>query len=129
MANNENLIPFSERTENEQRKICSMGGKASGKKRRELKTIKEYLEKGLKIKVTDKKGNQVTAKEAGVLKLIQRYMQGDYRAFDTVAELLGENPATKVEITNLTPQIVVANQADAEIIKQIQNVKTDENIL
>ena len=44
MANeNKNLIPQSERTKDEQRKIARMGGIASGKARREKKTIQKIL--------------------------------------------------------------------------------------
>ena len=45
MANeNKNLIPQSERTKDEQREIARMGGIASGKARREKKTIQKILE-------------------------------------------------------------------------------------
>lgn len=35
----------------------------------------------------------------------------------------------KSEVTNLTPQIVVASQTDADLIKELQNVKPNENLL
>lgn len=35
----------------------------------------------------------------------------------------------KQEVTNLTPNIVVATQQDADLIKDLQNVKPDENVL
>ena len=41
--NDENLIPLNKRTKNAQRKIQSMGGKASGKKRRMDKTCREVF--------------------------------------------------------------------------------------
>lgn len=44
MKGQENLIPFSERTVEEQRKIAIMGGKASGEARRKKKTMKECYE-------------------------------------------------------------------------------------
>lgn len=37
----------------------------------------------------------------------------------------GQKPTDKQEITNKTPQIVVANQSDADLIREIQNVKAD----
>ena len=43
MANEKNLIPFDERTENEQREIARQGGIASGIARREKKTIQKIL--------------------------------------------------------------------------------------
>lgn len=39
----ENLIPFSQRSEEEQRAIRSAGGKKSGEKRREKRTLKERV--------------------------------------------------------------------------------------
>lgn len=36
---------------------------------------------------------------------------------------------TEQEVTNTSPQIVVASQNDANLIKELQNVKPDENIL
>ena len=115
----ENLKPI--RTEKEARIKGQNGGIKSGQKRRELKTIKEYLKIGLDIDIQDKNGNTFSRKEAGVLKLIERYIKGDPKAFDTVVELLGENPAKKLEVTNTTPQIVVANQSDADILQRIAN--------
>ena len=39
-----NLIPFNQRTEDEQREIASKGGKASGKSRRRKKTMKQVMD-------------------------------------------------------------------------------------
>ncbi len=44
MANNENLKPFNEMSEEQHKKISSKGGKASGKSKREKKRFKECLE-------------------------------------------------------------------------------------
>jgi len=131
MANNENLKPIKkgELSKEEAKRRGSNGGKKSVQKKRKIKKIKEYLEIGLSLAIQDKNGNTYSRKEAGVIKLIERYIKGDPKAFDTVVQLLGENPAQKFEVTNKTPQIVVANQADADLIQQIQNVKTNENVL
>ena len=43
MANEKNLIPFTERTESEQREITQKGGVQSGKVRREKKAMRELL--------------------------------------------------------------------------------------
>ena len=44
MANEENLIPFSERTESELREMTSNGGKKSGESRRRKKTMKQVMD-------------------------------------------------------------------------------------
>ena len=55
MANEKNLIPFSERTENEQREIRSSGGIASGAARRRKRSLKEAADLYLSLPVTDKR--------------------------------------------------------------------------
>ena len=47
VGNNNNLIPLNERTKEEQTKITTMGGKASGKARRRKRDLKELLELAL----------------------------------------------------------------------------------
>jgi hypothetical protein len=54
MANEQNLIPFNERTESEQREIRSKGGIKSGEVRREKKTLRELAEMIGQTKVSDK---------------------------------------------------------------------------
>lgn len=126
MANNENLRPFtSEQSREEAKKNGQKGGIASGEARRERKKIKEYLEIALTSAIKDKQGNEYTRLEAGVLKLVERYVKGDQKAFDTVVELLGEKPALKQEITNTTPQKVFISpelhNATLEHIKSVIN--------
>lgn len=52
MANEQNLIPFSERTESEQREICSEGGKKSGEARRKRRDMKAVMEQLLSLSPT-----------------------------------------------------------------------------
>lgn len=126
MANNENLKPLNELSKEDAKKIRSKGGKARAKKIKETKKIKEYLEIGLELPISDKQGNTYSRKEAGVLKLIERYEKGDPKAFDTVVELLGEKPATKQEVSGglevqkvfVTPEM---HKATLEHIKQVIN--------
>ena len=122
MANNENLKRPSP---SEARENGRKGGIASGEARRERKKIKEYLEIALASAIKDKHGNEYTRLEAGVLKLVERYVKGDQKAFDTVVELLGEKPALKQEITNTTPQKVFISpelhNATLEHIKSVIN--------
>ena len=125
MANNENLKRPSP---SEARENGRKGGIASGEARRERKKIKEYLEIALASSIKDKQGNEYTRLEAGVLKLVERYVKGDQKAFDTVVELLGEKPALKQEITNTTPQIVVANETDLKALEELKNADINKRI-
>ena len=55
MANEENLIPFSERTESEQRQIAQKGGIASGAARRRKRSMKEAADYYLSLPETDRR--------------------------------------------------------------------------
>ncbi|HEM4321732.1 TPA: stress-induced protein [Streptococcus suis] len=51
---NKNLKPLNQRTKNEQRKIASKGGKASGVARRKKADLKKAMETLLTLDITDK---------------------------------------------------------------------------
>lgn len=53
MANEQNLIPFNERTESEQREIATAGGIASGAARRRKRALKDAVDLFLSLPVTD----------------------------------------------------------------------------
>ena len=55
--NDENLIPFAERTPREHKELSSKGGKECAKVKREKKTLKEQLRLLLSLPVEDKKLN------------------------------------------------------------------------
>lgn len=54
MANEQNLIPFNQMTESQQRAIQSAGGKASQEKRKERKKMKEQAELLLSLPFKDR---------------------------------------------------------------------------
>lgn len=97
--NNENLIPFSERTESEQREIRSKGGKQSAKNRREQKTYREMAKAMLSATVEDKKIldelkayglSETDVKAYTLLGMIKASGNGSHHAFDRLMELIGE---------------------------------------
>ena len=116
MANNENLIPFGERTKSEQRAIQSAGGKASGKARRERKKMREQAEMLLSLPFQDRPikdvdGNtrsllEVYKERSGIedlseidnqmamlIAMWQQALSGDkgsVQAFNSLRELVGE---------------------------------------
>lgn len=55
MPNEQNLIPFNERTEEEQREIRSSGGRASGVSRRRKRSLKEAADLYLSLPVADRR--------------------------------------------------------------------------
>lgn len=98
MAGEENLIPQSERTKEEQREIARQGGIASGKARREKADLRHALEMLLEKKYKDKNGNTMTGTEAISAKLFEQAMKGNIRAFETLRDTVGQKPVDKVEM-------------------------------
>lgn len=107
---NENLIPQSERTKEEQRKIARSGGIASGKARREKKMMKETLEILLSMQMksgqaTDieaiksfatLKGKNITVQDAVSIAMLQKAMKGNVRAAEWVRDTAGQKPVENV---------------------------------
>lgn len=98
MANKgqENLIPFTERTKEEQREIARQGGIASGIVRKEKATMKKALE--LLLDEKTKKGK--TYRELATLGLIKGAIDGKAENYKVIVSLLGE-----LEENNETPQV------------------------
>lgn len=97
MANSQNLIPNSKRTESEVRENTRKGGIKSGESRRRKKLLKELLEIALDGK-TEFNGQQVGRDEAIVLSLIQKAEKGDVSAFLAIRDTLGEKPTDTVNV-------------------------------
>lgn len=104
----ENLIPLSERTKEEQREIATMGGVASGKVRQEKAQLKKELE--MLLKSTNEGttySNQITL--GLIANAIDKNKGGNPKAYELIAKMLGEletekepqvTPELKIEIVN-----------------------------
>lgn len=101
----ENLQPFNERTEKEQRKICSKGGKKSGEVRRAKKTMREMLNYLLEKEITNRSGEKATTQEAITVSLINQALKGNVKAWEVIRDTIGEMPVQ--EIRNLTPPTII----------------------
>ena len=88
MATNgqDNLIPFTERTKEEQREIARQGGIASGKVRKEKATMKETLE--MLLNSTSKSGQSY--QELVTLGLLKGAINGNAQNYRTILETLGQ---------------------------------------
>lgn len=86
MANEQNLIPIKDRTPSERRALAKKAGIASGKARKEKKTMKQMLEMCLEMK--DKKG--VSYRELATIGLLKGAIKGDARNYKAIVETLGE---------------------------------------
>ena len=117
MANEQNLKPFNTLTESEKREIAKKGGKASGKARREAKSIKYYIDTLLSLPL---KNEQIKDRleQAGIdtadldNKMAMVYMQwvecakGNTKAFENLLNYAGEKPIDQVQNIN-PPQIII----------------------
>lgn len=104
----ENLIPLSERTKEEQRQIATMGGIASGKVRQEKAQLKKELE--MLLKCTNEGttySNQITL--GLIANAIDKNKGGNPKSYELIARMLGEletekeppvTPELKIEIVN-----------------------------
>ena len=86
MANEQNLIPFSERTPRERSELGRKGNIASTKAKKEKKTMKQMLEMCLEMK--DKKG--VSYRDLATIGLLKGAIKGDARNYKAIVETLGE---------------------------------------
>lgn len=101
MANDQNLIPFNERTESEQREIATAGGIASGAARRRKRALKDAADLFLSLPVSDKrvrnklerKGvdpEDIDNQMAMICGLHAQASLGDARAAKVLVDILGE---------------------------------------
>ncbi len=102
MANEENLIPFTERSEKEVRELNKKGGIKSGEVRREKATMKKTLEMMLNEK--NKKG--ITYKELATLGLINGAVKGNAQNYKTILEVIGELQSNEEKAPSLKIEIV-----------------------
>ena len=104
MPNEQNLIPFDQRSESEQRAIRSAGGRASGASRRRKKSLREAADLYLSLQVSNKQTwnklsrdgvdpEDIDNQMAIVAGLSLKAMKGDAKAAKLLFDLLGEQGA------------------------------------
>ena len=113
MANEQNLIPNSERSPNEVRENGKKGGINSGKARRRKKEFRELFEKMLDEQGGHLNGEPVTRKElivARAMKLLQDPEASDakefLKAFEIVRDTIGETVVQKVMVAEVSQEVI-----------------------
>ena len=100
------LIPLNQRTKEEQKEICSKGGKKSGEVRREQKTYRDMAKAMLSATITDENIlnelqayglNETDVKAYTLLGMIKASGNGSHNAFDRLMELIGEKEQNQNE--------------------------------
>lgn len=125
MANEQNLIPFDERTESERREICRKGGIASGAARRRKKSMREAADLFLSLPVTDKRirrrfshlaieAEDMDNQMAIIVGLTSSAAAGNAQAAKVLIELLGEDKAVGTPTESGDDPITAALKEDAE---------------
>lgn len=109
----ENLIPFDERTEDEQRKLRSMGGVASGKSRRYDGMVRDVAQKILaSLAPLSKEERKAIAERwnideddvdvlfVSMQSISDKAMKGDLKAFEVIRDSAGEKPKDNLNMTH-----------------------------
>lgn len=120
MAGIDNLKPQNTRTKDEQRKIARKGGVASGKARRERKTIREMVRAVLDEQMP---GSDMTRGQAIVARTLKRaYDGGKITDLRVLAEIAGELEQN-LNITATTTQVIVSSPETAEHLANLRKPK------
>ena len=127
-GNIENLVPFNERTEEEQREIARMGGIKSGEARRQKKLMKqiyaEFLEKKHNIIGRDGEKEEISGSDLLAKVMAKVLSRGDSASVSLMREIREATEGSNINITGeyLTEIIVEGVKPSVE-----KNIKT-ENI-
>ncbi|MCK4258763.1 MAG: hypothetical protein KAX49_07280 [Halanaerobiales bacterium] len=109
----EDLIPFNQLTEQEQKRLASLGGKASVKARQEKKLLKEEL---LILLATDNNLKKIS------VAVIKKAIEGDIQAFKELRDTIGEKPTNDVDLSDKRDMSAVV-----ELITSIEELKNEDN--
>lgn len=118
MANEQNLIPWNKRTENEQREYARQGGQKSGEVRRKRKAMKEQMEMLLSLPFKQEKQlkfmkslgieeEEIDNQMALMVAMYAKALKGDVQAFNAIREVTQDdktiNQEDRVQIVNDLP--------------------------
>lgn len=123
MAKEDNLIPFNKRTEEEQRQIAIMGGRASGKTRQLKKSFKLALMELLEEEVKDKYGVPTgkTYQDLMNIGIVKGAMKGNAINYKTILETIGELESEKNEVSVPTIKLEIVDNSNLESVLYEEN--------
>lgn len=141
----ENLIPMQDRTPEEQRKITTAGGKASGIARRKKKNLKELTQMLLENPVVSEEAKaQIKllfpnvdtedltngmAMTANILlsAITSKDLKEKVKAAEYLRDTAGQKPETSVTGSVTVEKVFVSEKEQKETLKHIKEVITGEN--
>lgn len=98
MANEQNLKPSGYKFTDEDREKAKRARQENLLKKKAFSEIFDVL---LGKTVKDKKGEEITVAEAMAMKMVEKAMKGDTKAFEVVRDTNGQKPKEKVEQINV----------------------------
>lgn len=122
-GNPQNMRPMNTLTVEEQKKITSAGGRASGKARRNKALLKDCINILLEQKVLDSKtGKKITGAEQLSVNLFMKALyEADTakaaKAFEVLRDTSGQKPVDKVMVA----------EVDQNVIKEVEAMMNDDD--
>lgn len=107
MANEQNLIPNSQRSPSEVRENGRKGGIRSGEVRREKANLKKQLQLFLEEEATkDKNGEPLTGAELMVKVAVREMAQGNPKYWELIRDTAGFKPIEKVQVSEIDQSVI-----------------------
>ena len=107
MANEQNLIPNSERSPSEVRENGRKGGIASGKARREKADLRKMLQVALESDdFKDKFGNKMTGAELMVKVAFKEMAKGNPKYWELIRDTAGFKPIDKIQVSEIEQSVI-----------------------
>ena len=122
----DNLIPFNQRTEEQQREIAKMGGKASGEARKKKRDMREVAKAILEHAMKDEQIDEVLGSSKDLLdgdksvmavltaRMVQEAGKGSYKHYETLRDTAGFKPKDEIGIS-----ADIMTDADRELIEKV----------
>lgn len=112
MACPQNMKPTNTLPKEQHLAMSSKGGIKSGEAKRAKKKMREQLQQLLNLTLNnteqynidealsflDLNGKNLTVQEAMMLKMIQKALKGDRKAFETIRDTAGEKPTEEINV-------------------------------
>lgn len=122
----DNLIPFNQRTEEQQREIAKMGGKASGEARKKKRDMREVAKAILEHAMKEEQIEEVLGSSKDLLdgdksvmavltaRMVQEAGKGSYKHYETLRDTAGFKPKDEIGIS-----ADIMTDADRELIEKV----------
>lgn len=141
MANEQNLKPFTKNQSREKAvKNGSAGGKASGKVRRQKRTMRTALTYLMKLPISDADNKlkqsmaQVGVDEGHMdyatvmaFSLMRECIKGNVRAYEVIRDTIGEKPQDKVQVDGVSMKVEVPMNIKQLSLEELRSIAAAEN--